>query len=144
MIGKGDVSQRLFWVRLPLVEGEPPATLLALAIGTNTESTRLVLCDLDNEITLRTIIGAVIPDEYQPSFEDRLQPFFKRHSELRSLIVAEGGSAHGPLTVARAIHFAQSLKVDPKVALEMAKTQSELSRSYCARLLAAARADLPD
>lgn len=138
------VAQRLYWIRLPLVEGQAPAMVLALAVGDNVESTRLVLSDLDNQVSARRIVGAVIPEEYQPSFEDRLQAYFKQHGELYELVIAEGGAAHGPLTTARAIHFAAELKASPEEALAMAKQQSELCRDYCARLLAAARPEGQD
>lgn len=133
------VMQSLMWVCMPIKENSPPERILVLAVGMAEQSTRLILCDLDNKISQRMIIGQNIPAEYDPSLVDRLAPFLESHESLREQIVAEGAAWHGPLTLARAIQFASDTGATPEIALAMAKKLSEECRDYCIRLHAEAR-----
>lgn len=113
--------------------------IMALAIGESTQSTRLVLSDLDGAIYSRTIIGEQIPKEYQPGDPQELNEFFKGDEGLREKLTAEGAAWHGPLTLARAIHIAKFGDTTVELALKKAIAQSEQARDYCIRLHRAAR-----
>lgn len=129
------VIQNLLWVDLPLADGLPPQRVLVLAVGLAQQRTRIILSDLDNQLTERTVIGANIGEEYNPSFVDKLGTFLDEHVELRQQLTVEGAAAHGPLTLARAVHFAREEGHSVDVALAMAIDQSVKCRDYQARLL---------
>ena len=129
------VVKNLLWVDLPLTEEAPAQRTLVLALGLARQRTRILLCDLDGNIVQRTIIGENLPEEYNPSFLDKLDSYFAEHDELLAKIVLEGAAKHGPLTLARAIHFSSEEGLDAAAGLAKAVDVSAKCRDYYLRLL---------
>lgn len=137
---KSNSTDLLVLIKLPIGENNAPVDVLAQVIAVNASAgpnISLLLDDSDVPRVIRNLVGVTeIPAAYEPRQIGSMEKLVSDHAEALQSVILAGGSRHGNLTLARAIHAITTRDLSADEAL-----QESLSISASVRMLEARLAE---